>query len=386
MPFYPLPPDVRSAWSLYPHLRPYDLLRMRRHPLPDFFFGKPKIRQILATWGIHTLSDLVQLLPEEILSLPGATLDAMHAIDQSLSLLTVGGPTSDALTDDDLARLDRVPLSDAGLSAGSVAALKLAGLKTLGDVARTSAITRDALGLSLDEQRRCIDIFWVAPEPSVDEDNVGDRRPLPPDFAHRAFDGRSLGRSWLGPALQAQGLRTFADVMAFLADTPDDARRGFNSQIRAGIEHFLDRDAEQIRAEHIDGPEHYRLPYRSHHQAIVPISSDMHRVQLVLTQMRWTTAVPAPAWAKALYRHGVDSLSLLADADLTFLWIVTEGDTAQMCMMLVALRRALLDCKVPGSSITVYGPPDPVFAAGAGVRPHQVETFRGRPPSGVFKT
>lgn len=369
MPFYALPPDLRSAWSLYPYLRPYDLLRIRRHPLPDVFFGTPEIRQVLATWGVHTLADLVQLLPEEILSLPGATLDAFHAIDQCLSFVTPGGSTSETLTTDDFARLDEIPISAAGLSAASTATLKLAGLRTLGDVARTPAITRDALGLSLDEQRRIIDAFPTLREPPLDGDDVGDRRPLPPDFAHRTFDGQSLDGSPLSLTLQARGLRTYADVMAFLANTPDDARSGFDSRVRAGIEHFLDQAADQIRAEHLGGPELYRLPYRSHYRAIIPIWTDMHRVRLVLTRMRWTDADPAPAWAKALYRHGVNSLSLLADADLTFLRIVADGDTTQMCAMLIALRRALLDCKAPGSSISVYGPPEPGFAAGAGVGP-----------------
>ena len=229
MPFYDLPPDLRSAWSLYPHLSQQDVLRMRRHPLPGYF-GRPEVRQVLATWEVHTLADLVQLLPEEILSLPGATFDAFGWIAQCLSLVTVRCPPSDTLTAHDFARLDAIPLRDAGLSAGSTATLKMAGLKTLGDLARMAAVTRDALGLSLDEQRRCISAFQVNPEPSLDEDDVGDQRPLPPNFGSQAFGNRSLGRSWLGPALQAEGLGTYADVMAFLADTPEDARRRFRAK------------------------------------------------------------------------------------------------------------------------------------------------------------
>ncbi|MBD8906037.1 hypothetical protein [Methylorubrum zatmanii] len=355
MPFYDLPPDLRSAWSLYPHLSQQDLLRMRRHPLPGYF-ASPEVRLVLATWEVHTLADLVQLLPEEILSLPGATIDAFGWIAQCLSLVTVRCPSSDTLTADDFARLDTVPLREAGLSAGSTAALKMAGLKTLGDVARMAAVTRDALGLSLDEQRRCITAFRVISEPSLEQEDVGDQRPLPPNFGSQAFGSGSLGRSWLGPALQAEGLRTYADVMAFLADTPEDAHRRFGPKTRAGIEHLLDHDADQLRAEHADGPELYRLPYRSHHQPIVPMGADGHRERSILSRVRWTDADSAPTWAKALYRHGIDNFGLLAEADLAFLWIVADGDTDAMCAMIVALRRAWMDCTVAGSSVAVYGP------------------------------
>lgn len=372
MPFYDLPPDLRSAWSLYPHLSQQDVLRMRRHPLPGYF-GRPEVRQVLATWEVHTLADLVQLLPEEILSLPGATFDAFGWIAQCLSLVTVRCPPSDTLTAHDFARLDAIPLRDAGLSAGSTATLKMAGLKTLGDLARMAAVTRDALGLSLDEQRRCIAAFQVNPEPSLDEDDVGDQRPLPPNFGSQAFGNRSLGRSWLGPALQAEGLGTYADVMAFLADTPEDARRRFGAKTRAGIEHLIDHDADQLRAEHADGTELYRLPYRSHHEPIVPMGADWHRERSILSRGRWTDADPEPAWAKALYRHGIDSFGLLAEADLAFLWIVADGDPDAMCAMIVALRRALMDCKVAGSSLNVYGPHEPGFTAGARVKRHGVD-------------
>jgi hypothetical protein len=132
---------------------------MRRHPLPGFF-GRPEVREVLATWGVHTLADLVPMLPEEIMSLPGATYDTIDEIGLYLALLTYGRPPADHLSAGDLAHLDTVTVQEAKLSLGSTAALKAVRIATLGDVARTAPLTLDAIGLSLDEQRRCI---WAIP-------------------------------------------------------------------------------------------------------------------------------------------------------------------------------------------------------------------------------
>lgn len=361
MPLYDVPIALRIGWSIFPDLAEAHLQRLRRHPLPGFF-GSPEVQPLLASWGIHTLGDLARLLPEEVLSLPGATPDALHEIAVCVAYIVTETTIGETFTSDDLQSLDRIDIGDAEFTQGTLVILSAAGIRTLGDIARTSHVTLDTLGLSVNEQRDCILAFLEhLPTPSaVTPDGAYEERPLPEGFEARPFAQDDLGRSWLGSRLIAEGLTTYGDVLRFLADPRTLNSRVYSVPVRSGIQHFVALQAGTSYPGLASDARPARVPFRDEGyvaQRLIPrglsAMEDGH-----LTGVRLARQGRFPWWAKDLYRHGIDTLSLLARADLAFLWDAAKGDATRVCEMIVAVRRALMEYHTAGSSLAVYGPAD----------------------------
>ncbi|MFC6390204.1 hypothetical protein [Methylorubrum zatmanii] len=358
MPFYDLPRDLRIAWSMFPSLSKTDRQRLRRQPLPGFF-ETPEVRPVLQALGMTTLDDLTRLLPEEILGLPNASPDVLHELAVYVSLVVTDRPPARSLGAAALKRLDRAWVREAALPKGTADLLVAAGITTLGEVARTHNGVLDTLGLSLVQQRGCIAAFrnhWPNRSDAARK-RAFQARPLPVGFADRPFAEDDLGRSWLGARLKRIGLTTYGDAMRFVDEPHSRDRRLSLSSALLGIQHFVALEA----ASSITGTTPTRVPYRTEDYVPLRLMPSGWSVTegIQLDAVRWTQQQGVPDWAKALDRHGIDSLALVARSDLAFLWDVAQGDASQVCAMIAAVRRALMESRTPGSGIALYGEIDP---------------------------
>lgn len=338
---------------------------LARHSVPERVFT-PHALSVLRTWSVDTLGDVLRLLPEEILSLPDTSVATLRNLDVHRLWITSKLPRAAFLSASDLAEFDGVDLREIALSAPSLASLAAAKITTLGDLARTSPVALNALGLSPHEQHSCLSaLYGPILDSAPSRPSQDDPRPLPPNFETKPFAYDDLGLCWIGPKLSAEGLKTYGDVMRFLDDPHRADRSWLEAEARRGIEHLVANAADSARNTEFRGEILYRTPYRTDLVPVMTTWHDWYVERAKLNRLRWNARDPLPDWAKTLYRHGLDNLVMVGEADIAFLWEIVDGDVAQIAAMIVGLRRALMEAKDPGSSVAVYGPTEPVLIAEA---------------------
>jgi hypothetical protein len=353
--------DPYRKWSLMSDLDSKTVDRLVGMA-PRGAFGRADTRAAMAARGWTDLADLARAMPDEVLALPNINLASLFALQRDIRSRVSDAPLVTALTPAEIDHLEGVPLHGAGLVQGSGRRLSAIGVITLADLARTSEAKLDAAGLSkvqIDGCETCILEHLDRPEwprqrrrkramQLIPYDPGYDQRPLPPGLAEIPIRQTRLGLSWLSRSAEASGYRTLGDLIATLPDRHHEPSRVWEPEPQRGLQYQIARVARAIIADIPDGDQRYRVPFLWQPAAepdplFWGLTDDgiayLDTIRPDRRALGWDDLPPSRQ--RILYDHGLDTLGLVADADLAFLFEILH-DKAAVCQTIQDIRGELI--------------------------------------------
>lgn len=348
-------------WSLMPDCDAAALTRLVGMS-PRAAFGKADVRDAMAARGWTDLADLAHAMPDEILALPKINFASLVALRRDIRSRINDEPLVSGVTPAEFRHLARSPLRGAGLAQGCCGRLEPLGILTLADLARVSEARLDAAGLSkvqIDSCESCLidhlersewprqrrrkrGVCWAPYEPGYDE------RPLPPGLHETPIRQTRLGASKLAEAAEAGGLITLGDLITTLPDRHHKPSGLWKPEQVRGLQFHIARQARAMIAGIPGGDDLYRVPF-----LFRPVpepdplfwdltDDDIAYLDTIAPDRR------APEWddlpasrQRILFDHGLDTLGLVAETDLAFLFEILR-DKVLVCETIQDIRRELI--------------------------------------------